>query len=61
MSGYLGDSVVPRVAGQSETYLFKTMSEFRSGARANNNWMVALLKSYTDSDITALSKYLAGL
>ena len=61
LSGYLGDSVVPRVAGQSETYLFKTMSEFRSGARANNNWMVALLKSYTDSDITALSKYLAGL
>jgi cytochrome c553 len=37
------------------------MADFRSGARANNNWMVALLKSYTDSDIQALSKYLAGL
>jgi cytochrome c553 len=61
LSGYLGDSVVPRMAGQSETYLFKTMTDFRSGARANNNWMIALLKSYSDSDIQALSKYLAGL
>lgn len=61
LSGYLGDSTIPRLAGQSETYLLKTMSEFRSGARANNAWMVTLLKSYSDSDIAALSKYIAGL
>jgi len=61
LSGYLGDSTIPRIAGQSEAYMLKTMNEFRSGARANNAWMVTLLKSYSDSDIIALSKYIAGL
>ncbi len=61
LSGYLGDSTIPRLAGQSEAYTLKTMTEFRSGERANNAWMVTLLKSYTESDIAALSKYLAGL
>jgi cytochrome c553 len=61
LSGYLGDSTIPRIAGQSEAYMLKTMNEFRSGARANNAWMVTLLKSYSDSDIAALSKYIAGL
>ncbi len=61
LSGYLGDSTIPRIAGQSEAYMLKTMNEFRSGARANNAWMVTLLKSYSDSDISALSKYIAGL
>jgi cytochrome c553 len=61
LSGYLGDSTIPRIAGQSEAYMLKTMTEFRSGERANNAWMVTLLKSYTESDIAALSKYIAGL
>ena len=61
LGGFLGDSVNPRLAGQSEGYLFKTMTAFRSGERKNNSWMVALLKTYSDEDILALSKYLAGL
>jgi cytochrome c553 len=61
LSGYLGDSTIPRLAGQSEAYMLKTMTEFRSGERANNAWMVTLLKSYTESDIAALAKYLAGI
>jgi len=61
LRGYLGDGVVPRVAGQQEAYLLKTMKDFRSGERNNNNWMVSLLKTYTDGDILALSKFLAGL
>ena len=61
LAGYLGEGVTPRTAGQSETYLLKTMNEFRSGARHNNSWMTALLKTYKDEEIVALSKYLAGL
>lgn len=61
LHGYLGDGVVPRLAGQQEGYLLKTMKDFRDGARTNNPWMVSLLKTYTDDDILALSKFLAGL
>ncbi len=61
LSGFLGDSVNPRLAGQNLAYLQKTMMDFRSGARANNDWMTALLKTYPDSDIDALAHYLAGL
>ena len=60
LGGYLGAGVQPRLAGQSQTYLRKTMMDFRSGARANNDWMTALLKTYSDADIAALAAYLAG-
>jgi cytochrome c553 len=55
-----GDSVTPRIGGQELQYLRETMAQFRNGERANNPWMAALLKTYTDSDIDALAKYLAG-
>ncbi len=61
LEAYQGDSVTPRVAGQTEAYLAATMAAFRSGERANNSWMTDLLKTYSDADITALAKYLAGL
>lgn len=61
LGGFLGDSTNPRLAGQSHAYLQKTMTDFRSGARANNPWMTALLKTYSDADIQALAAYLAGL
>lgn len=61
LDGYVGDSAVPRMAGQGADYLRGTMAAFRSGARANNPWMSALLKTYSDEDIDALAKYLAGL
>ena len=61
LEGYIGDSTVPRMAGQGHEYLRATMDAFRSGARANNPWMVALMKTYNDQDIEAMAKYLAGL
>ena len=61
LGGYLGDSGNPRVAGQGKDYLFATMNDFRTGARANNSWMTALLKTYKDEEIEALAAYLAGL
>ena len=57
----LGNSTLPRLAGQNIEYLRKTMADFRSGARANNPWMKALLETYSDEDIDALARYLAGL
>jgi cytochrome c553 len=59
--GYRGDSSIPRVADQGVDYLRTTMLAFKTGARANNPWMSALLKTYSDNDIDALAKYLAGL
>jgi cytochrome c553 len=61
LGGYLGASVTPRLAGQSIDYLRHTMLDFHTGARGNNPWMAALLKTYTDADINALALYLGGL
>ena len=55
-----GDSTTPRVGGQQVGYLRATMAAFRDGARTNNPWMAALLKTYPDADIDALARYLAG-
>ena len=60
LADWQGDSTTPRLAGQGLQYLRETMAQFRDGGRTNNPWMVALLKTYTDSDIEALAKYLAG-
>jgi cytochrome c553 len=61
LGGYLGDSTNPRLAGQSADYLRKTMRDFHDGARGNNPWMAALLKTFSDGDIDAMARYLAGL
>ena len=36
------------------------MDAFRDGARANNPWMTALLKTYSDQDIAAMAAFLAA-
>jgi len=59
--GFKGDSVQPRLAGQNHDYLAKTMSDFRTGARANNPSMTDLMKAISESDIAALATYIAGL
>lgn len=59
--GYRGDSSIPRIAGQETDYLRATMLAFKTGERANNPWMSALMKTYSDDDIDALAKYLGGL
>lgn len=60
LSNWQGASVTPRIGGQEEQYLRETMTRFRNGERTNNPWMVALLKTYSDADIDAMAKYLAG-
>jgi len=56
-----GDSSVPRLAGQERDYLAKTMTDFRTRARANNPGMSDLMNTVTPEQVTAIAAYLAGL
>ncbi len=58
---YQGDSVRPRLAGQQDEYLLKTMTDFHKGDRTTYPGMVALMKSIDEADIKSLAAYLAGL
>jgi cytochrome c553 len=58
---YLGDSRIPRLAGQSVTYLDQTMRDFKTDTRKNAADMSNLLESYSDDDLQAIAKYLAAL
>jgi len=55
---YEGDTVRPRLAGQSQEYLLKTMQDFRSGDRGNYIGMSALLRSAGDEQLKAVADYL---
>ena len=59
---YQGDGgSVPRLAGQSQDYMTKTVAEFRTRARANNPGMSDLMKATPEPDLAALAQFLAGL
>jgi cytochrome c553 len=58
---YLGASTVPRLSGQREDYLARTMTEFRTRARGNNPGMSDLMMVTSEEQIAALAEYLAGL
>lgn len=58
---FQGDSSIPRLAGQSQDYLAKTMTDFRTRARANNPGMSDLMNTVTPEQVTAIAAYLAGL
>jgi cytochrome c553 len=59
--GFMGDSTQPRLAGQSRDYLLKTMTDFRTGVRANNPGMTDLMKAVSEPDVAALATYIAAL
>jgi cytochrome c553 len=59
--GFKGASTQPRLAGQVDAYLAKTMTDFRTGARANNPGMTDLMKAISEQDITALATWLAPM
>jgi cytochrome c553 len=58
---YLGAGTVPRLSGQREDYLARTMTEFRTRARGNNPGMSDLMMVTSQEQIAALAQYLAGL
>jgi cytochrome c553 len=59
--GFKGDSTQPRLAGQEEAYLQKTMTDFASGARGNNPGMTGFMKGLTAQEIAAMAAWLAGM
>lgn len=58
---YKGDTVRPRLAGQNEDYLLKTMQDFRDKARGNYIVMSAVLGGLSDDDLKGIASYLASL
>jgi cytochrome c553 len=59
-AGYVGDSSVPRLAGQNVDYLTKTTHDFKTKERANNTFMNDMLASFKDGDIELMSRFVAG-
>ncbi|TVO72512.1 c-type cytochrome [Sedimenticola selenatireducens] len=53
----------PRISGQHAAYLEKTLKDFRSGDRANDNakMMQNVVNRMTDKEIAAVAQYLQGL
>jgi cytochrome c553 len=58
---FQGDYVRPRLRGQQEDYLLKTMTDFHNGDRANFPAMAALMKSLSEDELKPVAAYLAGL
>ncbi len=61
LSGFDGDSRIPRAAGQTDTYLEKTMLDFKYRRRLNAPDKASLLETFSDNDIAAMARYLAAL
>lgn len=61
MSEYEGGGTAPRLAGQSQEYLSKTIHDFRSGARGNNPGMSDILRAVSEDDLAIMAEYLADL
>jgi cytochrome c553 len=61
IGNYIGDSGVPRLAGQQLGYLERTMLEFKNKIRRNSRAKGSLFATFNDSDIEALARYLAGI
>lgn len=60
-STYVGDSRVPRLAGQLASYLERTMLDFKNKVRLNAPDKGLLMRSYEDTQLTAIARYLAAL
>jgi cytochrome c553 len=58
---FQGAGTVPRLAGQSQEYLAKTIVDFRTRTRGNNPGMSDLMRATSPDDLAALAEYLAGL
>jgi cytochrome c553 len=57
---YQGAGTQPRLAGQRQQYLERSMLQFRDGTRGNNPGMSDLMKVTSTDEIAAMAQYLAG-
>jgi cytochrome c553 len=61
-NNFLGQESVPRLAGQREDYLIKTLREYKSGARREYQPVMAeVMPRVSDQDILDLAHFLARL
>jgi cytochrome c553 len=60
LDGYMGTSTIPRLSGQSPTYLEGTLLAFKTRQRANNPDKSTLLASFSDDDLKTMARYLGG-
>jgi len=51
----------PRLGGQHAEYTEAQLTNFRSGARANNAQMMTIAGKLNDAEIKAVADYVAGL
>ena len=56
-----GGPPAPRLAGLSYAYLNAAMRDFADGKRANNDDMPKFMQALTDSQRSAIARYLSGL
>jgi cytochrome c553 len=61
LGGMAGDSRNPRLANQKVDYTQQTLTDFRDDVRKNSPPMAAIVRGWSDEDIAAMSRYLAGL
>ena len=61
LGGMAGDSRNPRLANQKADYTQQTLTDFRDNVRKNAPPMAAIVRGWSDEDIGAMSRYLAGL
>lgn len=56
-------AIFPRIAGQRQTYLVKTLNDFKTGVRNNdvNEIMRNIASRLTENEIIAVSAYVATL
>jgi cytochrome c553 len=59
--GYIGNSSIPRLAGQYPDYLRTTMLDYKHDRRTNSPAMASLMETFSKEDIEAMAAYLAQL
>jgi sulfide dehydrogenase cytochrome subunit len=59
VNGVTAGGSMPSIGGQSEAYLKKVMTEWKSGERSSAS-MTRLVKGLSDEEIAALAKYFAS-
>ena len=58
---YAGREQIPRLAGQRQDYLIKTMRDYKAGERSGlDGMMTAVLHNVSDEEVQALAAYLAA-
>ena len=61
IGGFLGHSDTPSVRNQKPDYLQQALTDLRGTVRQDVAAMAAVVRSWSDDDIAAMSRYLAGL